>query len=453
MSATEKLAKFAVETTYYDLPQKTIKYAKDLALSNVGVMVWGSTLPAGRIVSKFVKDMGAVPEAGVFGSGFKTTVAEATLCGGTFAHAAEWEGDSRPEMVGVMPIFPAVFTLGEKLGSSGKDILTAAIIGHEVSARIGLACVTATSRGFFAVPVMGNFGSAIAAAKLLKLNVEQTMVAMSLAASQAAGTLRQHDTMAHFVETGFAARNGVMAALMAKAGINADKNILEDTDSGVGFCSAVAGKENFQIEKLTENLGKDLRFDHLDTKHFPCHSYIQRSIEAALQLVHENNINYKDVASVEVEMKPSFARDLDHPSPPDGEHARVSVQHAIAAVLLEKRVDINSFTDEKTASAAFIEARQKVKVVPRPQWEKEKDFEIVTIILKNGKKFSSKWDTWRGHHTSPFNETELTAKFKDATAETLSPKQIDRAIELLMSLDSLKDVSELMKLVCFPSKK
>ena len=450
MSVTEKLARFVVDTGYDDLPQRTIQYAKELALSNLGSMVWGSTLPAGKIVTRLIKEMGGTPEAGVIGGGFKTSAPNAALANGNFVHAAEWEGDSRPEMVSLMTIFPVVFPLAEKLGASGKDVLEAAITAHEVQSRIGLACLPATGRGFFAVPVFGNFGAAIVGAKLLKLDVEPIKVALSIAASQAAGTLRQHSTMTHFIETGFACRNGVMAAILAKEGFNADTNILEDNNRGVGFGSAVAGKEGYHMEKVTEGLGKQFRVDLVDTKNFPCHSLQQRALEAALLLVKEHDIAYEAVETVEVEMKPGVAHEIDLPDPPDGEHTRVSVQHGVAGVLLEKKVGRDTFTEEKRVDPRFKEARRKVKAIIHPEWQDGPDFEIVTIKLKDGKKHSLKRETWRGYHTSPLTTEELTTKYKDATADSLSPGQIDRSLELVLNLETLKDVSELMKMVTFP---
>ena len=452
MTVTEKLARFVVDTSYDDLPQETVNYAKKLALSNLGSMVWGSTLPAGKIVIKFVKEMGGVSEAGVIGGGFKTSAPNAALANGNFAHAAEWEGDSRPEMVSAMTLFPVVFPLAEKLGSSGKDVLAATIIAHEIQSRIGLACLTATGRGFFAVPVFGNFGATVITAKLLKLNVAQITVALGITASQAAGTLRQHSTMTHFVETGFACRNGVMAALLAKEGLTADTNILEDTSHGVGFGSAVAGKEDYHIERVTEGLGEQFRTDLIDTKNFPCHSLQQRPLEAALHLVKEHNISYDEVAGVEVEVNPGTAHEIDLLEPSDGEHTRVSLQHGIAGVLLEKKVGRDTFTEEKLADSKFKEARQKIKLIAHPEWPIKwpEGFDIVTIKLKNEKKYSVKWEAWRGYHKTPMTVDELVAKYKDATGDVLSPNQADRSLELVLNLENLKDVSELMKIVTFP---
>ena len=454
MPVTEKLAQYAVDTKYDDIPEKTIQYAKELALSNIASMTWASTLPAGKIVIGMVKEMGGTPEAGVIGGGFKTSAVNATLANGSFAHTAEWEGDSRPEMVGAMTIFPVVFPLGEKLGLSGKDVLEAAIVAHEIQARIGLACLPATERGFFAVPVFGNFGAAAATAKLLKLDVGQVTTAISIAASQAAGTLRQHSTMAHFVETGFACRNGVMAAMLAREGINADTNILEDSDRGVGFCTAVAGKEGFHIEKLTESLGREFRTDFIDTKHYACHSQQQRPIEAVLHLLKKHDISYDDIASVEVEVNQGIAHEVGLIDPPDGEHTRVSIYHGIAAAMLEGKIGLDTFTEEKRVSPKFKEARSKVKLTIHPEWPNNwpEGYDIITARLKDGKEYSTKWETFKGYHKTPLSREDLIAKFKDGTRNVLSPSQADRVMELVLNLEKVNDVSELMNILAFPSQ-
>jgi 2-methylcitrate dehydratase PrpD len=452
MTVTEKVAKFVADTSYGDLPRKTVQYARDLALSNLASMIWGSTLPAGRIVIKLIKDMGGTPEAGVIGGGFRTSLPNAALANGNFAHAVEWEGDSRPEMVGAMTLFPVSFSVADRLKASGKDLLEATIIGHEVQSRIGLACLPATGRGFFAVPVFGNFGAAVVAAKLMKLDSKQIATALSIAASQAAGTLRQHSTMTHFVETGFACRNGVTAALLASAGINADANILEDTDHGLGFGSAVAGVEDYHIEKVTGGLGQEFRTELIDTKIFPCHSLQQRPLEAALHLIKTHDISYTDVDSVAIEVNPETANELDLLDPPDAEHTRVSLQHGIAAALLDKTVDTGSFTEAKWQDPKFREARRKVKVIPRPdltdKWPE--GFDIVTIRLKNGQEHSARRDAWRGYHKTPMTTEELMAKFKEASRDVLSPERVERSIDTVLSLDEVKDVSALMEIVTFP---
>jgi len=75
---------------------------------------------------------------------------------------------------------------------------------------------------------------------------------------------------------------------------------------------------------------------------------------------------------------------------------------------------------------------------------------MVTIKLKDGKEYSTKWETWRGYHKSPMTTEELVAKYKDGISEVLSPAQADHSIELVLGLDKVKDVSELMKILTYP---
>ena len=79
MTVTQKVANFVVETSYDDLPGTVVQYAKRMALSNLTSMIWGSTLPAGKIVTNFVREMGGTLEAGVIGSGFKAPPVSAAL--------------------------------------------------------------------------------------------------------------------------------------------------------------------------------------------------------------------------------------------------------------------------------------------------------------------------------------------------------------------------------------
>lgn len=453
MNVTEQIARYVAETSYADLPSKTVQYAKQLTLTNLASMLWGSTLPAGKLIIKFVKDVGGTPEAGVVGGGFKTSLPNAALANGTFAHAVEWEGDSRPEMVAAMTLFPVVFPVGEKVSASGADVLAAVIIAHEVQARLGLACLTATERGFFSVPVFGSFGAAVATARLLKFSAEQITRAIGITASQAAGTIRQHSTMAHFIETGFACRNGVTAALIAREGATADTNIWADTKLGIGFGTAAAGQD-YHIEKITEGLGKEYRTEFIATKHFPCHSLQQRPLEAALHLVAEHNISDDDVESVTVDVNPGTAEEVDRVEPPDGEHTRVSLQHGIAGVLLERSAGREIFTDEKLVDPRFKEARKKVKLVPHPEWPEQwpEGYDIVTIKLKSGEEHSTKWEAWRGYHQTPMTVDELIAKYKDASTDVLSASQVDRSVELVLNLEKVKNIAELTDIVCFPSR-
>lgn len=452
MTISERLADFSVTTDGRSLPRDAVEYTKGMCLSVLGSLLWGSTLPAGRIMADMVRDEAAAPEVTVLGSGFRSSASRAAMCGGNSAHAAEWEGDSRPESVGLMTILPVALALGEKHRIGGRTVLEASIIAHEVQARVGLACVPATHRGFFSVPVFGTIGAAAVASRLMQLDRERVRNALSIAVSQAAGTERQSSTMTHFAETGFACRDGIVAALLAQAGLTADKDVFEDSSRGTGFCSAVAGLDGFRPEVIFEDYGAPYRALLVDTKHFPCHSLQQGAIEAALSLVTEHGIRLGDVAAIEVRTTPAIVHALDLPEPRDGESSRFSLQHGVGMAFLEGHVGKDTFTDDKAIDPRVAGARALVRVVALPDSQQGNGEEVVAV-LKNGTSHSAQVGVWRGHHDNPMTAEELKAKYVDATRGILSPDRVTRSMDMIMRLEDVADVSDLMALLSEPASR
>src|SRR5262249_5459070 len=150
----------------------------------------------------------------------------ATLANGNAAHAPELQDKSPAESMFSCGHWPAAFAVAEQQQLSGRRLLEALIVGYEVASRLGIAFKAAHIRG--ATPdTCCAIGNAAAAAKMLGLNQKQTVAAMSLAASQAAGILRQTGSGAHVIEAGFLGRSGVCAAELAACGYSGQPDILE----------------------------------------------------------------------------------------------------------------------------------------------------------------------------------------------------------------------------------
>ncbi|MBI2906928.1 MAG: MmgE/PrpD family protein [Chloroflexi bacterium] len=449
MGVTEKLAQFMVDTSYGDFPEKTLSYAKRLALSSLGTTLWASAWPASKIVSKLVREMGGTPEAGVVGAGFKTSAVNAALANGTIGHAAEWESSSFPDGGSAMALFPVVFALGEKLRLSGRDVLQGTIVGHEVQSRIGLACAPfSRERGYLNLSLFGSLGAAAAAAKLLGLDVERSRMALGIAASHTGGYSRQASTMTHYLETGLSCSEGLMAAMLAKEGFTADKDILEDADYP-GFGTHIAGEGRYDTEKVLKDLGNPFRIEAIAMKGHPCCNFQHRILDGTLQLINEHNISCDEVERVEAEVSPSTPQFVDRPDPAGGEEARFSIYHGVAAALLERRIGASTFTDEKALDPVFREAGRKLKLVVHPEWERGvfTGVNIVTIKLKDGREFSTTVEKPKGDPGVPFTTEELIARFEGCAEGILAGEQVNRAIELILDLENLKDVSELMEIL------
>src|SRR5882724_153913 len=129
MGATEKIARFIVETDYEDIPRDAVEKAKRTALDCMGVALAGVAEPVSQTIAGYVTKLGGPSQASLFGAGLKVSVPEAALANGVIAHALDYDDCGVKIGHPSVLVLPAMLSLGEHLGASGRDILTAYIVG------------------------------------------------------------------------------------------------------------------------------------------------------------------------------------------------------------------------------------------------------------------------------------------------------------------------------------
>ena len=286
------------------------------------------------------------------------------------------------------------------------------------------------------------------ASKLLKLDVEKTTHALSIAASQANGIARQTGAGAHLIEAGFAGRNGICAASLAKLGFTGNPTILEGRG---GFMDLWAGEPDFDLP-----LGEGYRAMEIGIKKYPCCYLMQRNIDGVLELIDEHNISWNDVESVEHGINHTVSLYLKYPQPETGEDARFSLPHSTVACFFEKKVFLDSYTDAKAQDPKFKEARAKVNVDVHEEWDRGYfAFQSpVAIRLKDGTTHEKLCIDAKGDPSQRLNSDEVKQKYMDCLdfAGTFSSAAADKAADMALSLDTLEDVSELASVLTFPDK-
>jgi 2-methylcitrate dehydratase PrpD len=193
MGETSRLAGYAAALRYEDIPPGVVQRAKDCITDTVGCMAFGSTLPWSRIVIDYARTNGAGGKSRILGAGDSAVHAPmAALANGALAHAFECDSLTRPNAgahPGAALLAPAL-AVAHQRGGSGKDLITAFVAGAEVMIRIGHATKHSNEkRGFHAPGTTGPFGGAIAAGKLLGLDIEAMTNALVIAASLASGLM------------------------------------------------------------------------------------------------------------------------------------------------------------------------------------------------------------------------------------------------------------------------
>jgi 2-methylcitrate dehydratase PrpD len=451
VETVKKIAEFVVKTNFSALPSSAVSVAKRAIFDTLGVALAGSVEPPCKIITGFVKKMGCKPTCGVIAGKMRTSAPNAALANGIMAHVLDYD-DTGAGTQGhpSVPIFPAVMALGEELGSSGKEIITAYILGVEVYAKIAAEMPLLQMKGWHPTAIFGTLGAGTAAAKLLNLDIEQTMMVLGLAGSQAAGIAQNFGTFTKSFHAGNAARSGIIAALLVKDGFTATKDILE---GNMGFPVTFFGGEAVDVARMSENLGQPFAAvsPGINVKKYPACYLTHRAIDATIHLAVENKLKPEEVAEVDVQFAPWNMKILLHDKPTTSMEAAFSMHFLIAASLIYRKVGLSEVTDVKVQDPLILDLQRKVKMRPFPDADANENGdnrpEVITIKMKTGKEYSHSVLRARGHSDVPISWDELSEKYRDCAGITLAKKEVEKSIELMYTLESLSDIKELSRIV------
>ncbi len=451
MGATEeKIARFIVETDPASIPQEALKSANLGIFDCIGTILAGVASPPGKIMARFIKEAGGKPETTVVGMGLRTTPVLGALANGAMAHALDYDdlgAMGHPSVV----LLPAIISLAERVGASGKDILQAYAIGYEVGEAISSACHYAQmERGFHATPMFGTMAATAASARLLKLSVKQTIMAMGIAGSMPSGIAQNLGSYTKGLHAGLASHSGVMACLLAQDGWTGTDIVFE---SKVGYLHAYVGKDMYDLEKIRNSLGKWHVINGITIKKYPCCGSNHNTLDSVLSLLRENDIKFEDIERVDVDHMPYISHILLYPEPIDGFQGKFSIHYNVATAIIDKRIDIDSFGDDKLKRPQYREALNKVKIHIVSPWDPHfRGYAAenpVTITLKDGRHFHKTTNryTMHGSPSDPLTENEVLGKFKSNAALTLPANAVDRACSLWRNLQPVAKISEALKAV------
>jgi 2-methylcitrate dehydratase len=446
VQTTIRVAELVCETKFDQIPREVLSYSKSLALSALGGMVSGAPIPICKIVTRYVQRMGGNPEATVAASGFKTSVENAALANGHFAHTTEYEDDSVPEGVSAYTLFPPIFALAEKLGSPGSRLIEAFVVGYEVQSRLGIDCNAARKRGYLNLSLTGVLGIAAGAAKLLGLDVERTAWALSLAASQGCGLTRQTGTGAHFIEMGVAGRDGLAAALWAAEGLTGSTTIFEGPK---GFLDLKTAGEVSKPTDVVNSWGKPYRVMAVGIKSYPCCYHMQRYIQATIELKRAHGFKAGDVVRVDVEVNPMVPQFIRYPEPRNMAEARFSMPHSLAVAILDDRITLRSFSDARVKDQDARELRQRVKMIVHEEWQYGAltGPYPLTVILKDGTRLRKDCMKVNGQPPDLLSVEQVIQKYRLCTEGLLAEDKIQGSIRMALGLEELDNVARLMDTV------
>ncbi|MFK7753774.1 MAG: MmgE/PrpD family protein [Sedimentitalea sp.] len=353
MEITRSLAEFAANPIVASDPACRLTALSALDWLAVGQA--GAAEPVSGIVRGQALHEAGRQDASVFGTSTRVPARMAALANGTISHALDYD-DTHFAHIGhpSVAVFPAALATAQVQGSTLDDLLDAALVGMELSIRVGLWLGRDHYQGgFHQTATAGAFGAAAAAARLMGLDANQIAHVLGLTATRAAGLKAQFGTMGKPYNAGLAASAGVEAAQLVARGFDANAHALEapfgfgDTHMGQGDASAIEG------------LGETWIFEAISHKFHACCHGLHAALEAARAL----DIAAPELEALTVWTHPRWMTVCNQPAPTTGLGAKFSYITVMAMTALGyDTARLDSYRDSICADPRLAELRHRVTV-------------------------------------------------------------------------------------------
>jgi 2-methylcitrate dehydratase PrpD len=456
MNETQALAEFIAALKYSDLPQVVIKKAKELILDNLGCQIAFATLPWSKVIYQYVQEkQGGKAVSTVAYYGLKTVTEDAVFANATFGHGFEMDDDeshttSHPGVV----IIPACLGMGEAKGINGKKFLVAVVAGYDAMLRVGAASSKMINRGFHTTAVLGTFGSAAAAAKILGLNGELVRNALSIAASESSG-ISEYTLSGGSVKrlhAGFASQSGVKAAVLAGLGITGPVNAIEGQK---GLCKVFS--DEYFVEEITRDLGKEFRILWTGHKPYCCCQAQHTTLDALSGILEEHPFSVGEIDEILVEQRPRELRAIGNIiKPEDVISAQFSGRFGIALRLIKGSNGFQDYNLKNIQDPQILELARKVNYKGDVEMEKmpaESAPTMLTVKLKNGKVYTKRVDYAKGTPQNPLTAAEIEAKFRGLVAGIIPDNQAENIIKIVKNIEKLENIQSLVNLMVATGEK
>jgi 2-methylcitrate dehydratase PrpD len=448
-ATTRQLASVLAGVRFEELPQPVVERTKELFLDWVAAALAGRGARPVRILEGFAEAMG--PETGpseVLTSRRRTSPLFAALVNGAASHVVEQDDlHSAAVLHPGTVVFPAVLAAAQQAGASGRDLLTAAVVGYEVGARVGAFLGRSHYRVFHTTGTAGTLAAAAGSARLLGAGEAAMLDALGSAGTQAAGLWEflRDAADSKQLHTAKAAADGLLAAYIARDGFTGATRILEGERGMAAGMSTDADPT-----KLTSELGT--RWAVLDTSfkfHASCR-HTHPAADALLQAVREHGLRPDRIAQVRAHVYQAALDVLGPAARPRTVHqSKFSMGFVLGLIAIDGRAGVTEFTEERLHDPEVLGFLDRVEMVLDPaidtaypgQWMGAVDVETV-----DGERFTARVEVPKGDPGNTLSREELEDKAQRLAAFQggALAGEMRRVIDRVWKLDQESDVRDLL---------
>jgi len=418
-TAAAALAEFCAGIEWSSVPAIVHERTQELVLDLVGVALRGSRAPSSAPVVAVARRLGPGKGASLIGRDAFASAPWAALANAASAHALELDDvTARSSLHPGVVVIPTSLAVAEELHRSPTRVLEAIVAGYEVTIRVGdaLNAESAYQRGFHPTGVAGVFGAAIAAGRLLELDVEGLIRAVGIAGTMASGSLEYltEGSWTKRLNPGWAAHSGVVAAHLANEGFSAPASALE------GRHGLLRGyTDDPRPELLTRDLGRSFAIMSVSIKPYACCRYNHGLIDGVLQLRRAHHLRAEQVERIRLGVLSGGALLVAEPidekrAPRNVVDAQFSAPFAAAVALARGSAGLDDYT-QTNVDDPVIRA-----LMSRTECHRDAELDAaypdhwpatVEVLLRDGRELSVRIPDPTGEPANPITPQQLREKF------------------------------------------
>lgn len=406
------LATFVAKLRFDDIPEPVVRRAEELFVDWFGSALAGKGTRSVEAIECFARRMGpGRGDSEVLISRRRTTPLFAAMVNAASSHCAEQDDVHNASVFHPGTVtFPPVLAVAQALGSSGRDLLTAAVAGYEVGIRVGECLGRSHYKVFHTTGTAGTIAAAAAVGNLLRLSPEQMLHAFGSAGTQAAGLWEflRDAADSKQLHAAKAAADGLLSAYLAKEGFTGAKRILEGAQG-----MAAAMSKDADATKLVDRLGERWALVETSFKYHASCRHTHPAADALLQVISQHDLKPETITRVTAHVHQS-AIDVLGPvlSPQTVHQAKFSMGTVLGLIARFRRAGMKEF--ESYFNDACIAAfREKVRMVLDPEVDQVYPLRWigkVTVETAEGRTLHGRIDIPKGDPGNTLTRSELEQK-------------------------------------------
>jgi aconitate decarboxylase len=452
---TRKIADFVSQLTYDRIPAEVRERAKLLILDSLGCAIYGAKLEWCRILQDTLRDLDTTRTTSIWGTDQQLSSPNAALVNGTQVQGFELDDVHRDGVLHCGAVtLPALIAIAESHADvSGREFLTAAIAGYEIGPRVG-RCMGQEhiGQGWHSGATLGVFSAAAGAARGLRLNPEQTVHALGIAGTQAAGLMAaQYGAMVKRMHAGRSAQSGLYGALFAQRGFTGIRDVFEAPYGG--FCTTFSrSQDRFNLAALSAGLGTEWECTRVALKFYSCVGSNHTTLDAIRDIKKRRPFEQNELQRIVVHGSQVTVDHVGWPYKPEGlTSAQLNLPYCVATLLLEGDVFVDQFTEAAVHDGNRIALSRKVEVIEDKEitarGSKFRHMVRVDVHLTDGSVHSETREAPRGSEHSFAPAEDIVEKFRKLTRGAISKGRQDALVNATLKVEELDDSKELVRLL------